>query len=148
LLGPSRFLALGPPRISPDGTSLAFAASGELQGMADAGACGQAVASAPGSTGLGLGGGDLAAVLVSLGLAPATAWAHGLPFGVWRMDLDGGHLQRIVDLQDDDPRVAWSPDGRRLAIFSPGALYIADARGGSIQRLLPDGGYGGLDWTR
>jgi hypothetical protein len=44
--------------------------------------------------------------------------------------------------------VAWSPDGSKLAIFGVAALYVVDGKGGSPEKLVEQGGYGGLDWTR
>jgi Tol biopolymer transport system component len=98
--------------------------------------------------------GMLAALMPLLDLAewlnvlPATAEAHGLPADVYTLGLDGGGLQRVADIKDDDPTVAWSPDGSRLAIFGVAALYVVDSKGGPTQKVVEQGGYGGLDWTR
>lgn len=144
VLDATRFLALGPPRLSPDGASLALAAAGDPASPPPRLDCtgGPPSRAAAGPVDVRP---DLLALL---GVSPAVAWAHGPPSAIWRLDLAGDHLQRVVDLQEDDPRVAWSPDGTRLAIFGPSALYLVDAGGGAPQKLVGEGGYGGLDWVR
>ena len=76
------------------------------------------------------------------------AYAHGLPADIWMLEMDGSALRRIADIKDDDPSIAWSPDGSRLAIFGVAALYVSDVKGGAPRKLVDQGGYGGLDWTR
>ena len=71
-----------------------------------------------------------------------------MPADVYTLNLDGSEMTRIADIKDDDPTVAWSPDGSKLAIFGVAALYVVDARGGPTDKLVDQGGYGGLDWTR
>ena len=44
--------------------------------------------------------------------------------------------------------MAWSPDGAKFAIFGVAALYSADSQGGAPEKLVDQGGYGGLDWTK
>ena len=146
------FQYLSLPRISPDGTRLAFGGSGEANIQPSG--CGgdpraKPSASSPparliGQVSLppaGLSG------LVSL-LQPEVAYAHGLPADVYSLNLDGSSLTRIADIKDDDPTVSWSPDGSKLAIFGVAALYVVDGKGGPTEKLVDHGGYGGLDWTR
>jgi Tol biopolymer transport system component len=140
LISDQVFQYLSLPRISPDGRRLAFGGSGEPN--MQPGGCGgdprsKPSASAPGPL-------DLAAAL----LAPGVAYAHGLPADVFSLNLDGSALTRIADIKDDDPTVAWSPDGAKLAIFGVAALYVVDSKGGPTEKLVDQGGYGGLDWSR
>jgi hypothetical protein len=81
-------------------------------------------------------------------LQPDVAEAHGLPADVWSMNLDGSDMKRIADIKDDDPTVAWAPDGAKLAIFGVAALFLVDAQGGPTTKLTDQGGYGGLSWTK
>jgi Tol biopolymer transport system component len=137
LISDQVFQYLSLPRVSPDGKRLAFGGSGEPTRQPRG--CGGDPNSKPGAS--APPGLDLAAMF-----QPDTAYAHGLPADVYALNLDGGNLTRIADIKDDDPTVAWSPDGSKLAVFGVAALFMADARGGPTDRLVDQGGYGGLDW--
>src|SRR5579864_727391 len=138
LLSDRVFQYLSLPRISPDDKRVAFGGSGEPN-MGPSGCGGDPNSSTP-SASSGL---DLGALL-----QPDTAYAHGLPADVYSMNLDGSDMKRIADIKDDDPTVAWAPDGAKVAIFGVAALFLTDATGGSPAKLVQPGGYGGLDWTR
>jgi Tol biopolymer transport system component len=139
LLSDQVFQYLSLPRISPDGKRVALGGSGEPN-MGPSGCGGDPHSSTP-PTAAAIGF-DLGALL-----QPETAYAHGLPADVWSMNMDGSDMKRIADIKDDDPTVAFSPDGARLAIFGVAALFLVDANGGPTDKLTDQGGYGGLDWT-
>jgi Tol biopolymer transport system component len=139
------FQAVGLPRISPDGKRVAFGGSGEPAGQPAA--CGAAASvSGPAEAGVA----DPAALRLAhwLDIVPTTADAHGLPYDVWTMSIDGGPLTKLADVKEDEPTVAWSPDGSHLAIFGVAALYMVDANGGPVQKVVDQGGYGALDWVK
>jgi Tol biopolymer transport system component len=139
LLSDQVFQYLSLPRVSPDGKRVALGGSGEPN-MAPSGCGGDPHSSAlAAAAGPGI---DLGALV-----QPETAYAHGLPADVWSMNLDGSDMRRIADIKDDDPTIAFSPDGARLAIFGVAALFMVDANGGPTDKLTDQGGYGGLDWT-
>ncbi|HEY2593990.1 MAG TPA: hypothetical protein VGK33_08835 [Chloroflexota bacterium] len=139
LLSDQVFQYLSLPRISPDGTRVALGGSGEPN-MGPSGCGGDPHSTTPpAAAGPNL---DLGALL-----QPETAYAHGLPADVWSMDLDGSDMKRIADIKDDDPTVAFAPDGARMAIFGVASLFMVDANGGPTDKLTDQGGYGGLDWT-
>jgi Tol biopolymer transport system component len=140
LLADTVFQLYGLARYSPDGSRIAIAASGDPGPVQ--GTCG-ASASGIGEHALTA----LGSAATWLGLAPTVAYAHGLPWDMWGMKADGSGLQRLVTLQEDEPTVAWSPDGKQLAIFGVSALYLADAQGGKPTRLVDQGGYGVLGWA-
>ena len=140
LISDQVFQYLSLPRISPDGKRVALGGSGEA--TLQPSGCGgdpRAKASAPGAP-VSL---DLAALV-----QPDVAYAHGLPADIYSLNLDGSNLTRIADIKDDDPTVAWSPNGSKLGIFGVAALFVVDAKGGPTDKLVDQGGYGGLDWTR
>ena len=138
MLAEGAFQILGLPRFAPDGSQIALPASGEPGPVQ--GTCGQ--------TGTGVralaAAGHLAALL---GLAPSVAYAHGLPWDVWSLKPDGSGLTRMVPLQEDEPTVTWSPDGKQVAIFGIAALYVADAAGESARKVVDMGGYGVPTWA-
>jgi Tol biopolymer transport system component len=138
LLSDQVFQYLSQPRISPDGTRIALGGSGEPN--AQPSGCGGDNRPKPSG----------AAPLLELArlLEPAVAYAHGLPADVYTLGIDGSNLQRVADIKDDDPTVAWSPDGSRMAVFGVAALYLVDSKGGATTKLVEQGGYGGLDWAK
>jgi len=138
LLSDQVFQYLSLPRVSPDGKRVALGGSGEAN-MMPSGCGGDPRSSSPAAA-VGL---DLGALL-----QPETAYAHGLPADVYSMNLDGSDMKRIADIKDDDPTVAYSPDGAKLAIFGVAALFLVDSAGGPTQKLVEPGGYGGLSWTK
>jgi Tol biopolymer transport system component len=139
LMNDQVFQYLSQPRISPDGTKVALGGSGEpnQQPSGCAGAAGGAVGPAAAPPNLNM----------TTMLGPGAALAHGLPADVYTLNLDGSGLQRVADIKDDDPTVAWSPDGSKMAIFGVAALYMVDSKGGPTTKLVEQGGYGGLDWA-
>jgi Tol biopolymer transport system component len=145
------FAALDQPRISPDGKRVAFGGSGDPSGQP--GTCGGSALGPPPAGTSGNGGEDVAPLLALgqwFGVVATPAYAHGLPYDIWTMSLDGGQLTKVADVKEDEPTVSWSPDGSHLAIFGVAALYMADASGSttSTQKVVEQGGYGGLDWTK
>jgi Tol biopolymer transport system component len=141
LISDQVFQYLSLPRISPDGLRVVLGGSGDPN-LGPSGCGGDPKATAPSAAAPAGPAIDLGALL-----QPETAYAHGLPADVWSMNLDGSDMKRIADIKDDDPTVAFSPDGSRLAIFGVAALFMVDSSGGPTDKLTDQGGYGGLDWT-
>jgi Tol biopolymer transport system component len=141
LMSDQVFQYLSLPRISPDGKRVALGGSGEPNLQQPSG-CGGDPRSGRAEAPL-----QPAVDLLAL-LQPDVAYAHGAPADVYSLNLDGSGLTRIADLKDDDPTVAWSPDGSKLTVLGIAALYLVDAKGGPPEKLLGQGNYGGLDWTK
>jgi Tol biopolymer transport system component len=124
LLPADLFYGLSSPRFSPDGRQIAFLGIG--------GPSGQRPPRPP-------------AALAWLRLGPAVVGAHGLPYDPWVVNADGSGLRLVAPLAEDDPALAWSPDGSTLAILGGGGLWLAPLDGGPPS-MLAHGNYGTLDW--
>ncbi len=115
--------------LSPDGTTILFAATAGPGLQPGAGPCNP----------IGWSGGLLSV---------PTALAHGLPQELWRVAADGSGLTRLTSYCLDQPAVSWAPDGGWLAVFGGTNLLLLRPDGTSPVLIWRDGGYGGVDWTR
>jgi Tol biopolymer transport system component len=116
------------PRFSPDGATIAFAASEPLQQQVAAG------------EGVRFAGADGAA------LRGAAVAFNGLPMDLWTIAADGSDLRKIAELKLDLPGLAWSGDGARLFVLSGLGLFVV-APDGSSHRQIGDGTFHGqVDW--
>ena len=104
-----KFQGILGPRISPDGSAIAFAAV-------------TTQAAEPGRPPAGDG----------LLAAPA---AHGFPMDVWRVNLADGAVTRLTNLGEDEPYPAWAPDGRALVVIATGGLYEVNADGSDLRKI-------------
>lgn len=123
LVPANAFAAIMFPRISPDGSSIVFAAAN------------------PRTQSREYRGGSLLDRALAW-LRPTLAEAHGLPMDVWRIDLASGQTKSIALLAEDEPMPAWSADGKSLVVFATGGLYRMNADGSAVLRL-GDGAFGG-----
>ncbi|GAC1313213.1 MAG: hypothetical protein NVSMB2_00830 [Chloroflexota bacterium] len=138
LLSDAVFQYLSLPRFSPDGTRVALGGSGEanLHGLSG---CGGDPKAKPAAAGV--------MDAVGAALSPPVAEAHGLPADIYTLRMDGSSLTRVADIKDDDPSVAWSADSSKLVIFGVAALFLVDSKGSTPEKLVDQGGYGGVDWA-
>ncbi|HET9224668.1 MAG TPA: LpqB family beta-propeller domain-containing protein [Roseiflexaceae bacterium] len=135
LIDGKQFQGFFAPRFSPDGKRLVVAAIGGPQ-TDDRG---NPVSPPSGATPLDR--------LLAL-LAPATAEAHGLPWDLWAINVDGSGLRRLTQFYEDLPMAVFSPDGKQIAVMGAGGIYLLDADGANLRRIDPVGDHGGLDWVR
>lgn len=121
VLSDRRFESLAFPRLAPSGDRVAF---------------------------VGVGGPGPARRTPSrlLSLAPRVS-AHGLPWDLWEVRLDGSGLRRLTELAEDDPSIAWSPDGRWIAFQGGTGLYLIDAATTDYYHVNDVVAFGGIDWT-
>jgi Tol biopolymer transport system component len=120
VLDDRRFASLAFARFAPDGQRLAFAAVG---------------GPAPERRAAGR------LRLLAVGVA------HGPPWDLWEIRVDGSGLRRLTALAEDDPALAWSPDGRWLAFQGGSGLYVLDVATTALYQLSETPGFGGIDWT-
>lgn len=122
VLPEERFFDVASPRFSPDGQTIAFAGSGQLQ----------PAAAEPRSW-----FDWLASVQV--------AYAHGLPWDFWTIPVTGGEPTKLTNWATDGAVLSWAPDGQALALMHLGGLYIR--RSGEPVMLAETPLHGGLDWS-
>jgi hypothetical protein len=116
------FLATAFPRFSPSGEWLAFAAVGEPVGL------------------------PFPSATAGMRLGTTAAVAHGIPWDAWAVHVPSRELRRLSSFYDDDPAVAWSPDGRWVAMFAGEATTVVAFDGSASYCVLSSGGYGGFEW--
>jgi hypothetical protein len=79
-------------------------------------------------------------------LGPCVASAHGLPWNLWLVAIDGSNAHELAQVEGDDASVAWSPDGSQLLVYGGGGSYLVDADSGNFQILSYLVGYGSIAW--
>jgi Tol biopolymer transport system component len=121
------------PRFSPDGSEIAFIGSDMIGDPLDA--------SMPA---------DLTALFAKVSPQPPESvrgvMKHGPPGDIWVMNLFGGAPYRLTSFEEDEPTLAWSPDGYWLAMMGGGGLYVLPRDLSQPPRKLTKGGFGGIDW--
>jgi Tol biopolymer transport system component len=117
------------PRFSPDGAEIAFVGS-------DVG---------PQALG-GPGRSDQPDTLFGSDLFAKGVMNHGPPGDIYVISASGGAPHRLTSFEEDDPTLAWSPDGYWLAMLAGGGLYLMPRDLSEGPHLLSRGGFGGIDW--
>jgi Tol biopolymer transport system component len=134
LIKAEAFQGLYAPRFSPDGQRIIFAGVGgpetDPQGNPK-------TAQAPALL-------DRLAGLFD----PPAAQAHGIPWELWSINIDGGGLRRLTNFAEDLPMAAFAPDGSQIAVQAESGVYLMQPDGSRLRRIDPSGDRGGLDWLR
>ncbi|MFN0072050.1 MAG: TolB family protein [Chloroflexota bacterium] len=124
LIRGGRFTALSSPRFTPDSKSIMLAAA------------------------LPLGTAETSPALLHGLFSVPTAFAHGDPFDLWTVSTEGGEPTKFAISGEDEPALAWSPDGQDIVMYAPGGIYHYDLRAETARKISDRGGYGGIDWVR
>jgi Tol biopolymer transport system component len=109
------------PRFSPDGTQVAFTAAEAVSVRATT-------------------------RFVAFGPPPAPA-RDGPPQDIWTVASGGGTPQRVADLKEDNPAIAWSGDGKHLYANGIKGLYDIDLTNGAVDRIADGVFHGHIAWA-
>ena len=122
LVGPDEnLLPFNAPRYSPDGTKIAFASADQTGARADI-------------------------RYVSTG-EPGPS-LDGLPEDIWTVDAAGSaRPQRVADIKEDLPWLAWNGDGTHIYVIGSAALYDVSMKSGAVDHIGPGSFHGQLTWT-
>jgi Tol biopolymer transport system component len=144
LLDKEAFAALEGARFSPDSQTLVFAASGAPQKQLPGFEAGRG------------GTNEVARFLTATAEACRvkflftcwvnTAYAHGLPWDLWLVNLDGTRFERLTEVGADSPYPAWSPDGKFVAFMDLSGFYVVNRETKEGNLISINGGHGALDW--
>jgi Tol biopolymer transport system component len=75
-----------------------------------------------------------------------TASAHGLPWDLWLVNLDGTKFERLTQIGADSPYPTWSPDGKFVAFMDFTGMYVVNRQSKEGYLISMNGGHGALDW--
>jgi Tol biopolymer transport system component len=99
--------------------------------------------------------GDLIAFVVSVPFGAQrlpTDWftpvahAHGFPWNVWLVGVDGSNLRMLAEVGADDPSVAWSPDAKQVFVYGGAGSFLVDAQTAELASYPYVQGYGAAAW--
>lgn len=79
---------------------------------------------------------------------PPSAEAHGAPWDLWIVNVDGTGLRKLTSFLEDLPMAAFAPDGKQMAIMGLGGIYMMNVDGTNLRKIDTEGDHGGLDWVR
>lgn len=116
---------LAAPRFAPDGQRIAFSGVTKIPNQES-------------------GAPDRPDVLALL--RPRVAAAHGIPWEIWVINVDGSGREQLTERQEDNPMAAWSPDGAHLAVKGELGLYLLEMSSKKLVRLAQELAGDGLDW--
>jgi mono/diheme cytochrome c family protein len=133
VIGAGAFAAFYAPRFSPDGKQIVLAAIGGPP---------------TDDRGYPIGGGADSPFGSLLELfEPPVAEAHGAPWDIWIVNVDGSGLRRLPLAREDTPMALFAPDGRQIVMMGAGGIYLLGADGEHFRQIDPLGDHGGLDWA-
>ncbi len=108
-------------RYSPDGTKIAFTSADQTGARAD----------------------ERYVTARAFGASP-----DGLPEDVWTVDAaGGGEAQRVANVKEDLPWLAWNGDGTHIYVVGAAALYDVNLKSGAVDHIGPGAFHGQVTWT-
>lgn len=119
------------PRFSPDCSTIMFAAVGGDQATPQA--------AAPSANPI--------ARLARL-FRPASAEAHGPPWDLWSIAVNGTGLKRLTHVAEDLPFVAWAADGKTVLFIGTYGIYEMPATGGGLKKIDTGTVHGQIAWLQ
>ena len=131
LLSEQDLLLVAFPRFKPDGSTLLLAGVGD---------------SARSPNKLLVGEAPPRRLVPAWAERTAGVMAHGLPVDPWLVGADGANLRRFSQLSIDDAAVAWSPDGRWIAVGGADGVRILSAADGTQTVVSTSSSFGAIDW--
>jgi Tol biopolymer transport system component len=144
LLDKDAFAALEGARFSPDSQTLVFAASGAPQEQLPGLQAGRGGTNEVARSQTATADACLARFLFTCWVN--TAYAHGLPWDLWMVNLDGTKFERLTEVGADSPYPAWSPDGKFVAFMDLSGFYVVNRETKEGNLISINGGHGALDW--
>jgi Tol biopolymer transport system component len=143
LLDKDAFASLQGARFSPDTQNIVFAASGapqeQLPGLTSRGGTSEYIRSQAAPS-------DACLVRFMFACWLDTASAHGLPWDLWTVNLNGTRFERLTEVGADSPYPTWSPDGKFVAFMDFSGIYVVNRETKEGYLVSMDGGHGALDW--
>jgi len=79
---------------------------------------------------------------------PATAEAHGPPWDLWSVNVDGSGLARLTHVNEDLPYPQWSNDGKTVVFFGTYALYQMNPDGSNLKKIGDGAVHGQISWLQ
>ncbi|MCC6174329.1 MAG: PD40 domain-containing protein [Chloroflexi bacterium] len=138
------FVQIVSPRFSPDGERIAFV------GSLTRGTAGLPPTLPAGTRPRGQPGGQPVPESVPVpgfgDLLAKGVLNHGPPGDIWVLDYSGNPPRQLTAYEEDEPTLAWSPDGAWLAMLAGGGFYLVASDGSAPPRQIGHGGFGGIDW--
>lgn len=95
---------------------------------------------------------------VSTGVSPKLSWidwltgvqiasAHNVPSDWWIVPVPGGEAKRLTEIFDIALFGDFAPDGQHMAFYSNNnGLAVINPDGSGLRQLLPQGGFGTVEW--
>ncbi len=144
LLDQDVFASLEGARFSLDSQSIVFAASGVPQKQLPAGQANRNGTEEFAWFQTASADSCLARALFTCWLD--TASAHGMPWDLWLVNVDGTRFEQLTQVGADSPFPAWSPDGKFVAFMDFSGMYVVNRETKEGYLISMNGGHGALDW--